>query len=86
MMWIKQSNTQSVAAQPLQISNSLIIESHASKKKTLAAAERQSPANTGKRAEYIKIQKFLPASRIAFLDETGINTGMTKPYGWGKAG
>jgi transposase len=53
-------------------------------KKTLAAVERQSPANAEKRAEYIKIQKFLPASKIAFLDETGINTGMAKPYGWGK--
>jgi hypothetical protein len=35
-------------------------------KKTLAAAERQSPANAEKRAEYIKIQKFLPVSRFYF--------------------
>jgi transposase len=53
-------------------------------KKTLAAAERQSPANAEKRDECIKIQKFIPAAKIAFLDETGINTGMAKPYGWGK--
>jgi hypothetical protein len=50
----------------------------------MAAEEQQPTAYTGKRAEYIKIQKFIPADKIAFLDETGINTRMAKPCGWGK--
>jgi transposase len=66
------------------VRNAIIKRLRHSFKKTLAAAERQPPANAEKRAEYIKIQKFIPASKIVFLDETGINTGMAKPYGWGK--
>jgi hypothetical protein len=42
-------------------------------KKTPAPAERQQPANAGKRAEHINMQKYNPEGKIMF-------TGIAKPF------
>jgi transposase len=51
------------------------------KKKSLHASERDKDGNMEKRKNYIKGQEYLAIDSMVFLDESGVNTGMTRRYG-----
>jgi len=50
-------------------------------KKTVHAAEQSREDIKQKREDWITFQKTVDPSRLVFLDESGINTGMTRLYG-----
>jgi transposase len=54
------------------------------KKKAIHATERDTPKNKAKRVAFIKEMPNLAASHLVFLDESGVNTGMTRRYGRAK--
>jgi hypothetical protein len=50
-------------------------------KKTLHAVEQNRADVKQNRNLWKRMQKEMPASNIVFLDESGVNTGMTRLYG-----
>lgn len=56
------------------------------KRKTLHASERDRPDVKAKRARYRSKARMTDASRLVFLDETGLTTTMTTAYGWAPRG
>ncbi len=51
------------------------------KKKTLHAQERDTPKTQARLAEFQETLASVPAEHLVFVDETGVNTGMTRTYG-----
>ncbi len=51
------------------------------KKKVLHAAERDTPANKGKRTVFRKKFRSRDARSLVFVDEASVNTAMTRAYG-----
>jgi transposase len=56
------------------------------KKKSLHAAEQKRADVKRARRKWISEQGLLDPARLAFVDETGVNTGMTRLYGRGPRG
>lgn len=50
-------------------------------KKTVRAAEQDREAVQEKRKEWRTFQETVDSAKLVFLDETGVNTGMTRLYG-----
>jgi transposase len=56
------------------------------KKKTLHASERDDPKVQAKRRRYrAKVRRIKP-KRLVFVDETGVNTSMTRSHAWAPRG
>jgi transposase len=56
------------------------------KKKTWYASERQTPAWEAKRKAYEQELKSIPLEDRVYLDESGVNCGMTREYGRAEKG
>lgn len=56
------------------------------KRKVLHAAERDTPANKRKRTIFRRKLKGRDARSLVFVDETSVNTAMTRPCGWAPVG
>lgn len=57
-----------------------------SKKKTLQACERDRFDVVERRAKWIRNQRRWDADKLVFLDEMGVNRGMTPQYAWAPKG
>ncbi|MGO4339967.1 transposase [Labrys sp. KB_33_2] len=55
-------------------------------KKALRAAEQDRPDVAARRKLWQAAQPFIDPDKLVFLDETGINTKMTRHYGWAPVG
>ena len=49
--------------------------------KTLAASEQERPDVAARRAGWRAARPFIDPERLVFIDETGVNTNMTRLYG-----
>jgi len=56
------------------------------KKKTIYAAEQQRPDVVRARKLWVRNQKRLDSSRLVFIDETCVKTGMMRTHGWCEIG
>lgn len=61
----------------------LEVVGHRAKKKVLKAAEQQRPDVVEKRRWWDILVSRQPLDRLVFLDEMGVNTKLTRLYGWG---
>lgn len=59
---------------------------HVVQKKALRAAEQERSDVAARRRLWKASQPFIDPRRLVFLDETGVNTKMTRLYGWAPVG
>ena len=53
----------------------------AAEKKSLYAQERDTEENRRRRAEFLEAIRAVPPEKLIYLDESGVTTSMTRPYG-----
>lgn len=56
------------------------------KKKVVYACEANSPKCNAERLEYAEKIAYIPTNRLVYVDESGVNTAMTRTYAWSPVG